>query len=114
MNRDLLLIHALLSLSFSYIWPVEGSKHPSVKAWLISNKTHPCSAQQPLQTHQHTYTNRPFPAKHTQNTALYLVCGPLYLHRHDEVGVTNRLVAESREEMVGMQLLHMYMYIHIT
>lgn len=70
------------------------------KPQLISYKAHPFfSAQQLLQTHQHTYTNTA-PLLSTANThthtLVYLVCGPLYLHRHDEVCITNRLQGEHR------------------
>lgn len=33
---------------------------------------------------------------HTRHTVVYLVCGPLYLHRHNEVCITNRLEGEHR------------------
>ena len=43
----------------------------------------------PSTANTHTHT-------HTQTRVLYLVCGPLYLHRHDEVCITNRLEGEHR------------------
>lgn len=65
----------------------------------------------------HTQTHSPpLPSTaNTQHTVVYLVCGPLYLHRHDEVCITNRLQGRTQREMVGM-LIHMScaVYIHMA
>lgn len=53
------------------------------------------------------------PHSPTANMAVYLVCGPLYLHRHDEVCIANGLVGRrQRERGEGWHAAYIHMALH--